>query len=93
MGWRMAEGPYHEPEAQKKLAGGETTGCREHPASPGHRAPEGAREAFDSGVAFTSLLAPFRGAAYGTLMGTACPVVAPPANVLRASGSTGERID
>lgn len=62
----MAEGPYHEPEAQKRLAGGEATGCREHPPSPCHRAPEGAREAFDSGVAFTSLLASFQGASEST---------------------------
>ncbi len=66
----MSERLRHEPEARKRLAGGEDGGaienhrmCREHPPSSCRRAPEGAQEAFDSGVAITSLFAPFQGAA------------------------------
>jgi hypothetical protein len=65
--------------------------CREHPPSSCRRAPEGAREAFDGGVAITSLLAPFQGAACEDVVGRDVSGGFTISNLFRASGSIGSK--
>jgi hypothetical protein len=86
VGWQPPE-----PEARQKVAGGETTGV-EDIAAHDHRAPEGAREAFEGRLAFVPFSRPSR--AQWRLGGRWAigPVVAPPANLFRASGSGGSRL-
>jgi hypothetical protein len=54
VGWQPPE-----PEARQKVAGGATTGFQDI-AAHDHRAPKGAREAFDGCVAFVPFSRPSR---------------------------------
>lgn len=60
---------------------------RDHPPRSSRRAPEGAREAFDGRWAFVPFSRPSRAQRRVGGKWPAGPVVAPPANVFRASGS------
>ena len=88
-----------EPEARKRLAGGEGRGATgnhrkrtAHHSRYGMRPGRGARSVRMSPgdvsrQTLRALLAPFQGAGRFRVVGRADPVVAPPANFLRASGT------
>ncbi len=78
-------------EGRETLAGGGTTGSHRASAVLSRRAPAGAREAAANRTSpsFVRLSRPFRALPSSTMGNRVDPVVAPPANLFRASGTAG----